>query len=115
MIRKRVKSFKYAFEGVLHTLVHEVNFRIQLLFTVFAVWLGFFFEISHTDWGLLIISSGLLLSAELLNTVVENFTDHFFKEIHPTAKILKDVSAGFVLITAITALSIFLLIFSAYF
>lgn len=108
---RHAKSFKYAFQGIFHVLINEPNFRVQLVITIVAVLLGVYFTISNTEWGLLIISLGLLLAAEMLNTVVEEFMDHISKDFNPAVKIIKDCAAGFVLITAITVFAILFLIF----
>jgi diacylglycerol kinase (ATP) len=47
----------------------------------------------------------------MINTVVEEFIDQLIKEYHEGAKVIKDMSAGFVLITAVTTLIILFLIF----
>lgn len=110
---RQAKSFKYAFEGIFHAILHEANFRVQLVIVTVSVWLGFHFEISNIEWGLLIITLGALLSAEMLNTVVEELMDYFTKEQNITVKIIKDLSAGFVLVSAITSLTIMMLIFGS--
>lgn len=106
-----MKSFKYAAEGILHALLNEANFRVQVIIAVVAVTLGIHYRINTTEWGLLSITMGLLLSAELINTAIEEFIDHLIGNEDLGAKIIKDVSAGFVFITAITTLIILLLIF----
>lgn len=111
--KRHAKSFKFAFQGLFHVLLNEPNFRIQLVIVAFAVFLGFHFGISHTEWGLLILSMGALLSAEMTNTVVEELLDYLIKEYHEGAKIIKDLSAGFVLITSLAALAILVLIFGS--
>ncbi len=108
---RHAKSFKYAFEGIFHVLIHEANFRIQVLIVLIATVGGFHFKINNTEWGLLTISMGFLLAAEMLNTVVEEFIDHVVKEENLGMKIIKDCAAGFVLITAITSAIILFLIF----
>jgi undecaprenol kinase len=113
--RRHAKSFKYAFSGLFHTLVNEPNFRIQLLIVAALVFLGFRYGISSIEWAILTISMGILLSAEMINTVVENFIDALITEEHEAAKLIKDISAGFVLIAAIINLVVFYLIFAAYF
>ena len=100
---RHIKSFKYAFQGIFHALINEPNFRIQLFAATVSAMLGFFYKISTTEWSILIISMGLLLMAELVNTVVEEFIDVLIKEYHEGAKVIKDMSAGFVLITAAVA------------
>jgi diacylglycerol kinase len=110
--RRHAKSFKYAFSGLFHTLINEPNFRIQLIIVAAFIYLGFKYHISNLEWAIMTISMGLLLSAEMINTVVENFLDAFIPEENDGAKIVKDISAGFVLITAITSLVVFILIFA---
>lgn len=109
---RHAKSFKHAFEGIWHALLHEPNFRVQILIVLIASSLGVFYKITNTEWGLLAISMGMLLMAEVVNTVVEEFIDVLIKEYHEGVKIIKDMSAGFVLISAGVALVILYLIFA---
>ncbi len=113
--RRHARSFKYAFSGVIHALLNEPNFRVQVVIVVVAAILGFYFKINTTEWGLLILTMGLLLFAELLNTVVEEFMDNLIPHKDPGARIIKDLSAGFVLIMAFTSLAILSLIFVKHF
>lgn len=108
---RHAKSFKYAFEGIWHALLNEANFRVQIVIVFVACSLGVFYKISNTEWALLTLSLGALLAAELLNTVVEEFIDALIKEYHEGAKVIKDMSAGFVLISAGVTLVILYLVF----
>lgn len=111
---KHLKSFKYAFEGVLHALIHEANFRLQIFITAIAVGLGFYFNITTAEWSILILSFASLLSAEVLNTSIENFINFVIPKKSNVVKIVKDLSAGFVLINAIACLAILVVIFGKY-
>lgn len=111
---KHLKSFKYAFEGVLHALIHEANFRIQILITAIAVGLGFYFQITASEWSVLIIAFASLLSAEVINTSIENFIDFLIPKKSNVVKIVKDLSAGYVLINAVACLIILVIIFGKY-
>ena len=108
---RHVKSFKYAFEGFFHAVINEPNFRIQIIIVALSIYFGKKFEITNTEWGLLTIVLGFLLAAEIMNTVIEEVMDNFMKEENGVVKIIKDLSAGFVLITSITALINLILIF----
>lgn len=108
---RHAKSFKYAFEGIFHALLHEANFRIQVFIVLVSTFLGFYYRISNTEWGLLVICMGFLLVAEMVNTVVEEFMDHLITEYNEGVKIIKDMSAGFVLITSGVVLFILYLLF----
>ncbi len=108
---RRLKSFHYAFEGLFHALLNEANFRIQLIIALVATVLGIYFRITTTEWSILIIAMGFLLAGEMVNTVIEEFIDHLISEESQAAKIIKDLGAGFVLVTAFTTLAILTLIF----
>ncbi|MFC1622029.1 diacylglycerol kinase family protein [Patescibacteria group bacterium] len=110
--RRQIKSFKFAFQGIFHAMLHEANFRVQLTIALIALSLGIYLKISTTEWAILTLSMGILLSAEMINTVIENVMDALFKEHQEVVKVIKDVSAGFVLISAVTALINMILIFS---
>jgi len=108
---KHLNSFKHAFSGIFHTLYHEANFRVQIFLTLISVLLGLYFKISPAEWSVLIISFSMLLSSEILNTSIENLIDFVVPKRSPIVKIIKDLSAGFVLVNAFSFLVINLIIF----
>lgn len=109
---KHLKSFKFAFSGILHTLYHEANFRIQVILSLLAVTLGFYYQISEAEWGVMILAFASLLSAEVLNTSIENFIDFVIPKKSEVVRIVKDLAAGFVLINAVACAFILVIIFS---
>jgi diacylglycerol kinase (ATP) len=111
---KHLKSFKYAFSGILHSLYHEANFRVQLAITLLSILGGFYYQISSTEWSVLIIAFSSLLSAEVLNTSIENFIDYLIPKKSEVVRIVKDLSAGFVLINAVACFLILVIIFAKY-
>lgn len=108
---RHYKSLKYAVRGLGHVIINEANFRVQLVIVTLAVFMGLHFRINSTEWAILVISLGMLLSAEVLNTVVEEFMDNFVKEESFEAGIIKDLAAGFVLVSAFTVLIILGILF----
>ena len=110
---RHVKSFKHAFEGLFHALINEPNFRVQIVIVALAAYFGKKFNVTNTEWSILIISLGILLTAEIINTVVEELMDHFVDEDDPIVKVIKDLSAGFVLIAAISTALILYLTFAS--
>lgn len=109
--RRHLRSFKYALRGILHATANEPNFRIQLAIVLVSVIAGFFYHIQLLEWVALVVVGGMLLSAELVNTAIEEFIDHLIHEHHEGARVIKDLSAAYVLTTAICALAVFLLVF----
>ncbi len=108
---KRIKSFGYAFTGLFELIKSEPNSRIHLVATVGVVIAGFFLGLSNAEWCAVLIVIAMVWVTEAFNTVMEKLTDHLFPEHHETARIVKDVSAGAVLVCAIVALVCGLIIF----
>ena len=110
-LKTRGLSFKAAFQGLGYALKTQKNMWIHAFMTVLVVIVGFFLKISLLEWIPIVIVTGLVWMAELINTAIEAIVDLISPEIHPIAKIAKDVSAGFVVIAAIVALIVGCLIF----
>jgi diacylglycerol kinase len=114
-MKKLIKSFSYALRGLQHTLVHEQNFRIELFCAFVTIGCAFVFSISKLEWFIVIINIAAVLTAELFNTAIENLCNMIHKTTHPVIKIVKDVSAAAVVITALCALVCGCIIFAPYF
>ena len=111
---KRAKSFTHAGRGVVVFIKTTHNAWIHLLILVIALGLGFYFNITTTEWLILVLVAGFVLAAEAFNTAIEIDIDLTSPEQHPYAKDTKDVAAGAVLISAITALVVGIIIFGNY-
>jgi diacylglycerol kinase len=105
-----IESFRFAFAGLWYALRTQRNTRIHLTIAVAVVTLGAWLGLSLTHWALLTLSIGFVLVGEMLNTVAETLVDLISPDYHPLAKIVKDVTAGAVLLTAIISVVVGLLI-----
>lgn len=76
--------------------------------------LGIYFDITRTEWIALVFACGLVLITEAVNTAIEIDIDLTSPEYHPYAKDTKDVAAGAVLLSAITASIVGILVFGPY-
>lgn len=97
---KLIRSFAYAWQGIIYCYKTQLNFRIHLLVLLIVAIAAFVFEISSTEWLFIIVSSALVLVLELINTAIENLCDIITRDNHPAIKIIKDVLAASVLIAA---------------
>lgn len=97
---KQIKSFKYAFEGVIYTIRSEAHMRFHIVAAVSAVILGVLFRISRTEWAVLCTVIALVTALELVNTAIERVCDFCSEKYQPLIKIAKDAGAGAVLIAA---------------
>ncbi len=110
-MRKFIRGFGFAFNGIWHTSVTQLNFRVHLIAAVVAVYAGYSLHISTQEWLWIILCIGMVLIAELFNTAIEFLTDLVSPEYNKKAGLVKDMSAGAVLIAAICALVIGIIIF----
>lgn len=107
------KSFTYAFNGIKLSLV-ERNKRVLVFCGFFAVVLGFSFNITITEWCLVLICIGIVLALETINTALEYFVNLVEPNHNPIAGKIKDLAAGAVLIFSIISALIGTLIFGKY-
>jgi undecaprenol kinase/diacylglycerol kinase (ATP) len=110
-LKKRLKSFSYAFSGLKTALKEEHNTRIHLAATVIVVTFSLFFDINKYEWITVIFAIGFVFAMELTNSAIENTIDFISLEKHDAIRKIKDLSAAAVLISAIAALIIGLIIF----
>ncbi len=98
------RSFKNAFNGVLWCLKNERNLRIHFslciyMYTYLLVY--DFFEVTRTDWAVILVFNALVFCLEIFNTSLEKAVDLATQEYHILAKISKDAAAAAVLVSAI--------------
>lgn len=110
-MKKLIRSFKYAIEGIYIGIKQERNMKIHIFIMILVIILGIMLRISKIQWIICIILFGNVISLELINTAIENAVDLITKENNPKAKIAKDTAAGAVLIMAISSAIIGLAIF----
>ena len=107
-----LKSFKYAFSGISYVLKTSRNFKIQLIFAVTSLMIGYLLQISQSNFVILIATIMSVLILEMLNTSIESIVDLVVKkEFSSLAKISKDTSAGAVLLASINSVIIAVYIF----
>lgn len=98
-------SFKYAWAGITYSFQTQRNFRIHLSVCAFAIGLSIFLHLQAVEIAIIAITSGLVLTLELLNTAIESLVDLTVKQTyHDLAKVAKDCAAGAVLISALASL-----------
>ena len=103
-IQQRLKSIYFAFRGIWFLIKSEASFKIQLSIAILATALGFYFQISATEWLIQTLVIGLVLVAEALNTGIETLADFVHSDYHQKIGFIKDVSAGAAAIAAIVSI-----------
>jgi diacylglycerol kinase len=108
----RLRSFRYAFRGIIDLILEEHNFRIHLVVLIIIIAAGIFFRISLTSWFAIIFVSALVLVCESFNSSIEMLADAINPEADERIRKAKDIAAAAVLISAIAAVITGLLIFA---
>ena len=98
-------SFKYAWGGFSYAFQTQRNFRIHTFIGIVAIGLSILLKLQPIETVIILLTIGLVLAMELLNTAIESTVDLIVKDhYHELAKIAKDCAAGAVLVSAIVAL-----------
>lgn len=109
--RSRKRRFAFAFNGIVQFVKQETHAKFHLVAAISSIALGMILEVSLTEWALITLSIGLVFAAEIINAAIERSVDVFLPDRDERAKLIKDMAAGAVLTSALTALVVGLLIF----
>ncbi|WP_338733685.1 diacylglycerol kinase [Mangrovimonas cancribranchiae] len=110
-IKNRLKSIGYASKGAIILLKTESSIQIQFVIAIIVTTLGFYFNISNSEWMMQMFAIGLIITAEGLNTAIEKMADFIHPEHHKKIGFIKDIAAGAVFIAALTAIIVGLIIY----
>ena len=110
MLRKRLNSFKYAFQGLVE-IWKEVNTKIHLFCAVCVIIAGLVLGLDKSEWFWIVMCITSVLAAEGFNSAIERLTDLVSPDYHILAGQTKDIAAAAVLIVSIGAAIIGLAIF----
>ncbi|MBC8321115.1 MAG: diacylglycerol kinase family protein [Bacteroidetes bacterium] len=99
----RLKSFVFAFNGIKNAVLTQHNLLIHIVLAIIALLLGFLLKISMVEWISIIIVIGMVMAAEIFNSSIEELVNLISPVKNDKARIIKDMSAGAVLIVAVAA------------
>lgn len=111
-LRDRLKSFVHAIKGIQLLIKFEHNAWIHVFALIVVVLIGFWLGISRPEWIFIVLAISIVFIAEGLNTAIEKLADAITTAHNEHIKKAKDISAGAVLIAAITAVVMGLLVFT---
>lgn len=109
-ILARFQAIKVALAGIKYVLITQPNARIHAVFTLSVFLLAGVLKLPRQEWVILLLTVGLVWTAEIFNTAVEIAVDVISPDYDPKAKIIKDISAGAVLVTALLSILVGLLV-----
>lgn len=112
--RRFFKSLKRAVRGLVHVARFENSFRLELFAAFVVIVLLIVFPLATWERVLLLLMTSAVLVLEMLNSIFERISDALKPRLSPVVKDVKDMMAGAVLLTSLTALVVAIMIFWSY-
>lgn len=113
-VKKRIKSFSYAFAGLKVLFKEEHNAQIHAVATLLVMAAGILFRITAGEWIAVVLCIGMVISAEAVNSSIERCADFVKQERDDRKRDIKDLGAAAVLVCAIAAAVVGCIIFIPY-
>lgn len=110
-LKRLISSFNYAISGVIQALKSEPNMKVHFIIAFIVLFLSLLFNFSRVELIIILLTIGMVITAEMINTAIEKTVDLVTDDYHPLAKIAKDVAAGAVLVSSIIAVVVGYLLF----
>ena len=109
-----LNSFLVAIRGVKFSIVDQRNLKVQTFIAFVTIAAGFYFDITLIEWCIVLLTIGLVIGLEIINTAIENLVDLVTTEWKPLAGRIKDMAAGAVLTASVIALAVGVMVFRKY-
>jgi len=106
-----VESFNSAIEGFVYVFKSQRNMRLHFGIGLFVLLLGLYLNFTYIELIVLCFTIAFVLFAEMFNTALEHTIDLVKEEFHPLARIVKDICAGAVLLSALLAIIVGYMLF----
>jgi undecaprenol kinase len=109
--KRFVKSFRFASRGTITVIREEQNIKIYLFFALLNLILGLVTHLSYVEWAIIVVTISVTMGIEIINISLEELLDMISPEYNGRTKVIKDVAAGAALITTISSVIVFILIY----
>ncbi|MBF1295718.1 MULTISPECIES: diacylglycerol kinase [unclassified Parvimonas] len=105
------ESFLCAFRGIIYIFKTERNFRFHIVFSLLVLLSSLTLNLSYVELSVILIMIAVVLTLEIINTIIENIMDFLCKNYNFKVKIIKDMASGAVLVSAFISVIVGYLIF----
>lgn len=114
LLRKHLRSYKYALRGLVSIFASQLNFQLEFFAAIGVIIAGVVFQIETIEWIIIAFCIAFVLIAEGLNSAIEALSDAIIKEYNEDIRYAKDIGAGAVLLSTIVAAFVGFVIFAPY-
>src|SRR5690349_5681763 len=109
-----IKSFRYTLQGIAASFGAQRNLKVLAVIAMLTIGASFYFNIAANEWCIVLLSIGLVIGLEMINTAIEMLVDLVTQEWRPLAGRIKDVAAGAVLMASLFTAIVGVIIFYKY-
>ncbi|HRH32447.1 MAG TPA: diacylglycerol kinase family protein [bacterium] len=110
-----LRSMRHALRGISDVAKAEQSFRLQLAIALLTLGLAIILPLLTWERILVLLLCSAVLVLEILNSIMERFADAVQPRLSPMVREVKDMMAGAVFLTAVTAGVIGVMIFYPHF
>lgn len=101
--RQWLKSANFAIEGILHGVKTQRHLRYHFISAGIILFLSYILGVSRSEFIIIALAVILVILAEMLNSALEALVDLVSPGRSEKARVVKDMAAGAVLVTAFGA------------
>jgi len=113
-LRKWIKSADFAIEGILHAARTQRHLRYHFYSAAAVLLVSYIFGVSRIEFMIISLSVIAVLLSEMFNTAIEAIVDIISPNHSEKARIVKDIAAGAVFLTAFGAAVVGYIVLSPY-
>lgn len=106
-----IESFNIASKGIIYLFLFHRNMRIIFMLGILAMLLGIHFKLQGIELVALCITVTLVFMAEIFNTAIEMSMNMLTAKYRIRIKLVKDIAAAVVLLTALNAAAVGYILF----
>lgn len=110
-IKRYKNEYRHAVDGIIYAIEKEWNLLLIMIFILIIFGLCLLFPVTIPELLAIVISAGVLMATEMLNTSNEALTDLVTTEENHLAKIAKDTVSGAVFLFIIMFIFVLGIIF----
>ncbi len=110
--RPFIRSLGDSFRGIYSALRREKNMRLHLISATIVLAASLYFKVDKFEFLFVLTAIVLVFVTEMINTAIEAAVDLKTMELHPLARLAKNIAAGAVLCAAIFALVVGYIVFA---
>ena len=96
-------------------LKSERNFQLEVFALIINLFLIIYFKLNSTDVALILVVCFLVLIAETINTAIEKICDFVEPNFNKKIGLIKDISAGAVILATLLSIIVGVLVYRKYF